>query len=150
MLGRRRHLTALNIENIAGSNLNDTIKGNAAYNFIEGNEGADTLTGGVEADGFGYYNTAHFGDTITDFQTGVDEIWVGPGGIEGLASTPISFRVGNSVAATAGTTGAFYFRTADLTLYYDQDGTGSAFTGVAVLTVQAGASIAAGDLFLDI
>ena len=140
--------TALNIENVAGGNLDDTIKGNNnVYNFIEGNEGADTLAGGTGADGFGYYNLNHFGDSITDFQTGVDELYFAY--LDGLATTPISFRVGNSVAADAGTTGAFYFKTSDLTLYYDQDGTGSAFTGVAVLTVQAGGSIAAGDLFLD-
>jgi Ca2+-binding RTX toxin-like protein len=139
--------TAISIENVSGGNLDDTIKGNGAYNFIEGNEGADTLAGGAGADGFGYYNIAHFGDSFTDFETGVDELYFAD--LAGLAATPISFRVGNSVAADAGTTGAFYFKTSDRTLYYDQDGTGSAFTGVAVLTVQAGGSVAAGDLFLD-
>ena len=142
---------AISIENISGSSLNDTIKGsNAVYNFLEGDGGADTLTGGTGADGFGYYAIGDFGDTIRDFVSGTDELWFGPGDLAGLGTTPISFRVGTSVASAAGTSGAFYFNAANHTLFYDQDGTGSAFLGVAVLTIQAGGTIAAGDLFLDI
>lgn len=137
---------AISVENVGGSHLNDTIKGNdGVYNYIEGYLGADTLSGGTGSDGFGYYGNGEFGDTLLDFTTGVDEIYVGVGAIDGLDGT-LRFNVG-SAATKAGP--SFYFNNADRTLYYDQDGTGLAFTGLAVLTVQAGGSVAAGDIILD-
>ncbi len=62
-----------NIENINGSNYNDTITGTTASNVIYGGNGVDRLTGGTGADVFKYDATANSGigaglrDIITDF-----------------------------------------------------------------------------------
>jgi Ca2+-binding RTX toxin-like protein len=87
------------IENVIGSDFNDTIKGNNVANRLEGGWGtdklegrggadildggrdADTLTGGTEADTFRFANLGDVGsraDTITDFASGTDKIDLAP------------------------------------------------------------------------
>ena len=70
----------VSIENIAGSNFNDTLIGDAGANILNGNAGNDTLIGGAGNDrlmGGGGNDTfvfrAGFGnDVVTDFTTGHD------------------------------------------------------------------------------
>lgn len=84
------------IENITGSNFDDTLTGNSGANrlagalgrdtinggagndTIIGGYGADTLTGGLGADAFVYYRADESdirqADVITDFQVGVDKL----------------------------------------------------------------------------
>jgi Ca2+-binding RTX toxin-like protein len=60
------------IENVSGSNFNDTLIGNTAANVMRGMAGRDTLTGGVGADRFVYSAVGDSAvganrDVITDF-----------------------------------------------------------------------------------
>ena len=136
----------ISIENVGGSVFSDIIRGSDGINnYIEGFGGADLLRGGAGEDGFGYYGNFEFGDQIQDFETGIDKVYLGIGAIDGLDNV-LRFNLGSS-ATQAGP--SFYFNAADRTLYYDRDGSGLAFGGEAVFTVQVGASVAAGDLILD-
>ncbi|MEO0548314.1 MAG: calcium-binding protein [Pseudomonadota bacterium] len=65
--------TAINFENVMGSNFDDVITGSDAANILEGNEGDDTLTGQGGADTF----VATIGgdaDEVTDFTVSEDLI----------------------------------------------------------------------------
>ena len=62
----------VSIENVNGSNFNDTLVGNGAANVLRGLAGRDTFTGGGGADRFVYVATGESGigasaDRITDF-----------------------------------------------------------------------------------
>ena len=49
--------TLVSIEDLAGSNFNDSLTGNAAANIIEGGRGADALDGGAGLDTLSYQNS---------------------------------------------------------------------------------------------
>ena len=67
--------TFIDIEDLTGSDHNDTLTGNADDNRLDGGAGADRLTGGAGADVF-VFNPADgvVGDTIVDFEDGTDSI----------------------------------------------------------------------------
>ncbi len=62
------------IENIIGSLSDDLLVGNAQANILIGGVGADTLRGGAGADTFVFNDRLDFGDTIRDFESGLDRI----------------------------------------------------------------------------
>lgn len=71
------------IENLTGSNYNDTLLGSSIANIIAGGTGKDTITGGAGADWFKYSTVSDSGaasgvrDIITDFVEGTDKIDLG-------------------------------------------------------------------------
>lgn len=76
----------------AGSG-NDTIDAGNGSDLIQGGHGADTLTGGTDtaADSFKYLDICDTGDTITDFQHGIDRI-----DFASLYAGTLGFVVGDS------------------------------------------------------
>ena len=68
--------TITNMENLVGSNFNDTLTGSTAANTIGGGGGRDTMTGGGGNDRFRLFAVSDTGadaatsDVITDFNTG--------------------------------------------------------------------------------
>lgn len=62
------------IENLVGSLSPDFLMGDDGANRLTGGVGADTLTGRGGADTFVFTDRLDFGDTIRDFQSGVDRI----------------------------------------------------------------------------
>lgn len=128
------------IENGIGGSARDVLWGNAVDNVLEGRggndvldgfAGDDTLWGGEGADLFQFHNV-ETGDTIADFETGVDAIDLRPFGFD-------SFIGGAEFSETAGE-----LRFADGVLAGDLDGDGVADFAV---TVQ-GSAVAAADLLL--
>jgi Ca2+-binding RTX toxin-like protein len=111
------------IEDIVGSLGRDTLSGGDGANRLVGGVSADVLRGGAGADTFVFTDRLDFGDTIRDFQTGLDRI---------------------EIEATAGGTGTVSF--ADGRLLWDADGSGSA-DPVVVATIQ-GDAVANSDIFL--
>ena len=134
------------IENLTGSDFNDVLSGNQAANLLEGGAGndklsgrqgadmlrgglgadwldggtwKDVLTGGIGADSFYFASVAQAGDTVTDFQTGVDHLVLSRTGfgIEGF-----SFVVG--VEATSANATLLCDRNGGK-LLWDADGTGA-------------------------
>ncbi len=62
------------IERVLGGDGNDVLTGNAADNILAGGRGADLLTGGLGADTFVFQRLADAGDSVTDFQAGLDRL----------------------------------------------------------------------------
>ena len=140
--------TAISIENVAGGDFNDRIKGSAGQNWIDGQDGRDTMTGAGGADRFQFVQREHFGDgdVITDFQSG------GGGNQDQLQIFVSNWGATNTLHLVNGTaaTGAFstfIFNAVNDTLYWDADGTGAqAKIAVCVLTNVASLSGANFDL----
>ena len=137
--------TAINIENVEGSNLADRIMGNFKDNSIAGGDGADTMFGGAGADYFEWWDRAHFGDgdVVLDFKSSTvtaahDYLSFDHTAFAGMTTTA---TLVNGTAATSAV-GTFVFNTANDILYWDSDGTGGnamvaivRLAGVGVLSV---------------
>jgi Ca2+-binding RTX toxin-like protein len=72
-----------NVENVTGSDYNDTIVGNDGDNVLTGGAGKDTMTGGDGADVF-FFGAKSGQDVIQDFESGEDHIHFS--GISGFRS----------------------------------------------------------------
>lgn len=66
--------TLTGIEDIVGSLGRDVLVGDGGANRLEGGVGRDTLRGNGGADTFVFNDDLDFGDTIRDFQSGLDRI----------------------------------------------------------------------------
>lgn len=89
--------TLLNIENLTGSNYNDSLTGSAGANVLDGAGGADTLTGG---DGSDTYQVREAGDLVVETNAaaagGTDLVY------SSLASYALGANVENGRITTAG------------------------------------------------
>jgi Ca2+-binding RTX toxin-like protein len=140
------------VDDIRGDNGTNTIFGLGGGDLLIGLGGTDYMNGGAGQDIFHFVfisDGGPTGDVIQDFVSGVDRIRV-TGASFGLGSpnnAPIdSFRFVAGANATLATS-QFIYNNATQQLFYDQDGTGA---GVKVLlaTLQAGATMAAGDIII--
>jgi Ca2+-binding RTX toxin-like protein len=149
------------IERIDGTERGDTFKGNAAANYfsggfgadtldgrdgndvLQGDQGADILTGGAGFDEFHYEGPDPWGDTITDFVSGIDHFAFRVSNFAGMDGT-VRFVNG---AAALGAGSWFYFNAANHTLFWDFNGTGAG-GAVAVATLTGVNVMAAGDIQL--
>lgn len=137
------------IENLAGSNFNDSLGGNGGKNRLDGGDGddvidgggnadtliggagEDTLAGGAGRDKFRYASVAECGDHVVDFSRRFDKFEFASDAF-GLPTGKLAadaFLLSNQhVAQTAAQ--RFLFDTSDYSLYFDADGNGA---GDAVL-----------------
>jgi Ca2+-binding RTX toxin-like protein len=151
---------ASGIENISGSDFNDTLSGNSGNNFIQGQSGGDALiglagddtleggvgldmlTGGAGTDRFVYSVAPVAGneDVITSFESGTDKLHLD-------ASQLTGFAVGGTLDPTAFVTGTAALDANDRIIYdsgdvfYDADGTGGA-AQVKIFTLSTGTLVA--------
>jgi Ca2+-binding RTX toxin-like protein len=131
---------------IYGLQGNDTLNGGDGNDSLIGGEGVDIMTGGAGADRF-FFSTPPepsagppFGvDQITDFTTGVDQIYLLRSAFGLSAASTLNFAVGGPTAAVA----TFYNNSGSL--YFDPDGTGA---GAAQWVVGINGTFGAGDLVL--
>ncbi len=169
-----------NVEALTGTSFGDTITGSAVANTlygldgadsinglagndeIGGGGGADTLTGGLGADRFifqkdysdyddeEYDMESQFGDTITDFLSGVDRIQFNTSDDHfGAIDMDETVRLTINSGPTSDNS-SFILRTngSNSTLFWDRDGTGSAYGEVAVVTLTDVTVITAADIGL--
>lgn len=113
------------MEDVIGSLGQDTISGNGGANRLTGGVGADVLRGGGGADTFVFHDRLDFGDTIRDFQAGLDHIEVD------------AAAVGN---------GTVTFDAVNAHLLWDADGAGPV-DPVIMATIE-GDAVAASDIVL--
>lgn len=128
---------ALNMEGIISRDGNDILRGNSFDNYLEGQGGRDTMTGGGGSDEFLWWEDAQFGDgdRITDFNAADDLLSFDTAGFNGMSTT---LTLVNGTAATAAV-GSFIFNAVNDTLYWDRDGTG----GIAAVAVVQLVNVAA-------
>jgi RTX calcium-binding nonapeptide repeat (4 copies) len=151
----------VSIEGLAGSYFADDLRGDANQNiiyglgggdFIVGLGGSDLLIGGEGQDLFhfvGIGDGGAGGDVIQDFVSGFDRISVqgaffGLGSPGGVAIDSFRFVAGTQANLA---TSQFIYNGATRQLFYDQDGTGAG-AQVLLATLQAGATMAAGDIIV--
>ncbi|MEM7507101.1 MAG: calcium-binding protein [Pseudomonadota bacterium] len=66
--------TAINFEDVTGTDFNDVIRGDGRDNVIRGGVGNDTLAGGDGADNFVFFEDDTGVDVILDFEVGEDRL----------------------------------------------------------------------------
>jgi uncharacterized delta-60 repeat protein len=144
---------------------NDILDGGGGDDVFYGGTGADIITGGAGAEDFFFlswndhynqYGTLEAyegGDTITDFEHGVDHItvsryWFGFGNIDGpaaaLTTQHADFITNGSAPTTSKPT--FFYNAANSQIHFDADGSG-ATAAVLLATLQAGATFTLNDLW---
>jgi Ca2+-binding RTX toxin-like protein len=125
-----------------GGDGNDTLQTQSSHGNV-------TLTGGAGNDTFRFNDFINSSDTITDFAHASDIIAISAAGFGGgllAGSLDVSqFAVGTA-AATANE--LFIYDNTTGALYFDQDGSGAAFTQVEIVGLSAGLSLSANDFIL--
>jgi Ca2+-binding RTX toxin-like protein len=145
----------VSIENLLGSNFNDTLTGSSRNNSLTGGEGNDTLSGGAGndtldggtgADVFRFVSTSHGTDNITDFESGIDKIQVVSrkfGNIP-VGSLEANRFVANGTALTNGDA-VFIYNGTTGGLAFDRDGNGSA-AAVQIATLTGNKTLSYSDI----
>jgi Ca2+-binding RTX toxin-like protein len=167
--------TLISIEDLIGTYHNDRLTGNGLANRIEGDHGddfisggggndtleggggADTLTGGTGSDVFvfdlddgrGFMDASGqfgiFGDRITDFTSGSDQLMFITNDFAGMDTT---LRFLNGTSAGGAGESWFFFDTATDLLFWDRDGTGEE-AAIRVATLAGVDSLTAADFLLQ-
>jgi len=131
----------------------DTLSGGAGTDVLSGGAGADRMTGGLDADQFWFdslEDTAQF-DTLTDFETGIDQVVLFKSAFAAFAELPFASTLPAS-AFTIGTTATttshrIIYDAATGALYYDADGTGAA-AQMQVAALTGTPTLAASDVLI--
>jgi hypothetical protein len=138
---------------------NDTLKGGNGSDYLDGGAGNDTLTGGAGDD---YLLGGSGADTfrinapteglghILDFDAAQGDVIDLLASAFGLApGADVGAMFGSDATANAQSAGErFHFDTANHTLYYDADGSGTAIAAVALARLENGAALIASDIHL--
>ncbi|TAN53786.1 MAG: calcium-binding protein [Methylococcaceae bacterium] len=143
-------------DNLRGMEGNDTIIGGVGIDTLDGGAGIDSLTGGLGTDTF------RFGDalgssnieTITDFTSGQDALWLvggvftAIGGFPGTLFAAADDRFYAAAGAVSGhdTTDRIIYDTSTGVLYYDADGSAAASPAVQFATLVGHPALAATDI----
>lgn len=159
-----------NIEELAGSNFADSLRGDAGANalfgnagddFLFGRDGNDTLSGGAGTDylsgGSGsdrfLFNAGDGNDIIADFVQGVDRITLSrsafgfgaiTGGETALTSANADFITSGTMASSSKAT--FFWNAGTGVLLFDADGNGAG-AAVQLTTLQAGAALGISSIY---
>ena len=141
----------INIEGLEGGAFADTLIGDSNDNLLIGGFGSDVLTGGDGSDFFAYDSAQQGGDTIADFVSGTDKVWVAADGFGDLGGLPdgvlndVDFFVsGANPSATNPGHGQFLFNETSNQLFWDSDGA----AGGAILVATFNTDIAMNDIML--
>ena len=122
-------------DDVNGGDGDDRIFAGLGNDHIEGGRGNDTLTGNGGSDQFNFFAPLNEQgvDTITDFEVGIDNVWVDSAWGGGLTLDHLianQFRSGAGVTSANSATQRVIYNSTTGDLFYDADGKGGA---VAVL-----------------
>jgi Ca2+-binding RTX toxin-like protein len=123
--GANRLTGGVGADTLIGNGGADTLDGGTENDRLTGGAGADSLTGGGGADIFIYNTTSEGGDTITDFTSGVDSIWLSAAGFAGLAPGALASSNLTIGAAASGTAAQIIYNPTLGRLSWDADGSGA-------------------------
>ncbi len=136
---------------LIGKTGNDTLIGGLGNDILTGGKGNDTLTGGRGKDIFAYNLPTEGIDTITDFNRAQgDKININRTNFKLTNLTAGALQIDRFVLGTAAKDEGdrFIFNTANNTLFFDQDGTGSGFQQRAIALISNNIDLKASDLIL--
>ncbi|MBI4754945.1 MAG: hypothetical protein HY778_05875 [Betaproteobacteria bacterium] len=149
-------LTGTAAVNATGNALANRITGNGANNILSGGAGADTLiggggldtlTGGTGADRFKFVITSAGVDTIRDFSSAEgDKIQVVAANFGLTAGAAVTLRSGLSLPAANGRLAQFLYNSSNGQLWFDRDGTGTAFSSVQLASLSTRPLLSATDI----
>lgn len=120
------------MEHLIGSPYADNIRFGEGTQTLDGGGGRDTLGGGTGADRFEITRAAASGDTATliDFRAGEDQLALSSKVF--IAATQQDWQ--NVSSLTTSSPARYLLDSQTRTLYYDADGSGSAFAAVSVVS----------------
>lgn len=161
--GEAKGDTFSSIENLTGSNFNDSLFGNSGANAISGGTGndiikgyggLDSLTGGAGNDTFVFdtaLNATTNVDTITDYNVVADTIQLENAIFTTLTATGVlaaTAFVKNTAGVAADSSDRIIYETDTGKLFYDQDGNGAAFAGIQFAKLAPGLALTNADFFI--
>ena len=125
-----------------GSNGDDTLDGYDGNDILIGGKGNDSLIGGSGTDTFAFNSFNQGIDRLDDFNTTNELIQVTADGFGGGLS-PGSLKTSQFTLGASATTSTQRFIYNNITgaLFFDQDGSGNAFTQVQFAQLSAGLSL---------
>ncbi|NDY92866.1 beta strand repeat-containing protein [Ideonella livida] len=143
--------TLIGVNMARGSDLADTLVGNAARNVLTGGLGADTLTGGAGNDLFRFETTAGsaHADRITDFSS-ADDLQLENAVFTKLTTTGALASgqwAANASGAAADANDYVVYNTSTGQLWYDADGNGAGAAQL-IATLTGAPTLTAGDIFV--
>ncbi|MEH2001142.1 MAG: calcium-binding protein [Nostoc sp.] len=129
-------------DNILGSNGNDTLKGDFGNDILTGGKGNDTLYGESGTDTFAFNSFKEGIDRVYDFNATNELIRVSVAGFGGGLS-PGSLKTSQFIIGASATTSTqrFIYNNVTGALFFDQDGSASAFTQVQFAQLSSGLSL---------
>lgn len=135
-----------NANSLTGRGGDDTIDGKGGNDFLVGAAGSDILSGGAGNDSFLFVSPTEGGDTITDFELGTDKITIVStafgGGLSAGSLSSAQFTIGSSATDSEQ---RFVFDDASGDLFFDLDGSG---TASQQLIANVNSSLSASDIQL--
>ncbi|MDQ0323503.1 Ca2+-binding RTX toxin-like protein [Pararhizobium capsulatum DSM 1112] len=161
--GEAKGDTFSSIENLTGSNYNDSLFGNAGANsfsggagndIIKGYAGKDALAGGSGNDTFVFdtaLSAATNVDTISDYNVAADTIRLENAIFTKLTATGVldaTAFVKNTTGVAADASDRIVYETDTGKLLYDRDGNGASYAGVQFAKLAAGLAITSTDFFI--
>ena len=142
------------VENLTGSNYNDTLTGNSGANLLNGGTGNDTLSGGPGSDIIRFdslLNASTNRDTIVDYNVLDDTIQLENAIFTSLTTLGTlaadSFRSGPGFSSAADANDFVIYDSTSGALYYDAAGTGGA-AAVQFATLSSGLALSNADFLV--
>ncbi|PSJ56164.1 beta strand repeat-containing protein [Kumtagia ephedrae] len=137
--------------NLTGNSLRNWVRGNDGANVLDGGDGIDTLYGMGGADAFRFSTAlgSNNVDRIADFSVADDSIHLDDAIFAALGLGTLADSAFKDIAVAArDADDRILYNSTTGSLFYDADGSGSAFTAVKFASVSPGLALSAADFMV--